>query len=295
MRILVTGGNGQLAQDIQRCWRGHDVVRVSREQVDICHSSAVDDLMRQVRPDCIINTAAFHFVDACEDQAEQAFQANAAAVLHLTRAAQAAGAILVQFSTDYVFDGAKQSPYIESDPAHPLSVYGVSRLAGEQLAQQYCERTYVVRTCGLYGIGGRTTRAGNFVETMLRLARAGKAIRVVDDQIVTPTSTRELAEKLAQLVPAAPFGLYHMTNTGQCSWYEFACEIFRLFGVSPELSPVSSADFGARARRPRYSVLDNCRLRAAGIAEFRPWKDALADYVAERRATELASPSASRS
>jgi len=140
----------------------------------------------------------------------------------------------------------------------------------------------VIRTCGLYGTGGATTRAGNFVETMLRLAQAGRAIRVVGDQIVTPTSTRELARKLAEIVPAAPFGIYHMTNTGACSWYEFAEEVFRRFGLSPELSSITSREYGARARRPAYSVLENAQLRAAGVDDFSPWQEALAEYVARR-------------
>jgi dTDP-4-dehydrorhamnose reductase len=155
----------------------------------------------------------------------------------------------------------------------------MTRLAGEWAAQHYCARTYVIRTCGLYGVGGATTRAGNFVETMLRLARAGKPIRVVDDQVLTPTSTVDVARALLQLVPAAPFGIYHLTNTGQCSWYEFARELFRLFDLSPDLSPTTSAEFNSLAMRPPYSVLDNARLRSACIADLRDWHEALADYA----------------
>ncbi len=282
MKVLLTGANGQLARDIQNCWIAHDVAGFSREVLDICCAERVNDVMQQLRPDCVVNTAAFHLVDQCEERWEDAFRVNVIGVANLARAAQELGAMFVQFSTDYVFDGAKRSPYTESDPAGPLSTYAESRLAGEWMAQHYCERAYVIRTCGLYGLGGSTTRAGNFVETMLRLARAGKSIRVVDDQIVTPTSTRELAQKLAELVPAAPFGLYHMSNTGQCSWYEFAREVFRLFALCPTLEPISSAEYGAPARRPAYSVLDNSRLRGEGYADFRPWQEALAEYANDR-------------
>jgi dTDP-4-dehydrorhamnose reductase len=287
MKVLLTGANGQLAQDIRANWTRHEIVALPRTALDITSTSQIDEVIAQVSPDCIVNTAAFHLVDACEDQIDEAFRTNVVGVGCLARAAERQRAILVQFSTDYVFDGAKRCPYLEIDGASPISTYGQSRLAGEWMARHYCERSYVVRTCGLYGLGGASTHAGNFVETMLRLTGAGKALRVVDDQIVTPTSTLDLARKLEELVTAAaPFGTYHMTNTGQCSWYEFAREIFRLFGVSANLSPVSSVEYNARARRPAYSVLDNERLRQAGIAEFSPWQDALAEYAMARRARQ---------
>jgi len=282
MKVLLTAANGQLAQDIRDCWTAHQVFAFRRDELDITCATRVDEAIQQLRPDAIVNPAAFHFVDQCEDRWDEAFRVNVTAVANLAQAAQKAGAILVQFSTDYVFDGAKRLPYLESDPTGPLSTYAESRLAGEWMARHYCERCYVIRTCGLYGTGGATTRAGNFVETMLRLAQAGKSIRVVCDQIVTPTSTRELALKLAEIIPAAPFGIYHMTNTGVCSWYEFAEEVFRRFSLSPELSSITSREYGARARRPAYSVLENAQLRAAGVDDFSPWQEALAEYVARR-------------
>jgi dTDP-4-dehydrorhamnose reductase len=289
MKILLIGATGQLGQDILRCWSGDEIVPVTHETLDIADGGRVDALVGSTRPDCIINTAAFHRVDACEDEVQRTFEVNVCGVVNLARAAERAGAILVQFSTDYVFDGAKNQPYVETDHANPLSTYAMSRLAGEWVARHYCSRCFIVRTCGLYGLAGRTTKLGNFVETMLKMAAAGKAIRVVSDQIVTPTSTLDLAEKLALLVKkGAPFGLYHMTNTGQCSWYQFAAEIFRLFGLPADLSPSTSAAFGAKARRPGYSVLDNLAVRNAGIPEFRSWQDALADYARVRQAVSVA-------
>lgn len=280
MKVLLIGAGGQLATDISRLWTHHEVVARSHQELEICDAAAVNEAVAQVGPDCIVNTAAFHRVDACEDEVAAAFQVNVAGVANLARAAQEAGATLVQFSTDYVFDGAKHTPYVESDKAHPISTYGMSRLAGEWAVCHYCERAYVVRTCGLYGLAGRTNRTGNFVETMLKLARTGKSIRVVSDQIVTPTSTQDLAAKTAELLAAgAPFGTYHMTNTGECSWYEFACEIFRLAGMKADLAPTTGAEFGAKAKRPAYSVLDNAAMRAAGLGEFRDWHEALADYA----------------
>lgn len=283
MKVLLTGAGGQLAQDILATWTRHQVTALPRAALDVTSADAVDAAVDSLRPDCIVNTAAFHLVDLCEDRYDDAFRANVTGVGHLARAAQRHGAILVQFSTDYVFDGRRRSPYLETDEPRPLSVYAESRLAGEWVASHYCERALIVRTCGLYGLGGQSTRAGNFVETMLRLAAAGKPLRVVDDQITTPTATLELAEKVLELFSGAPYGLYHVTNTDECSWYQFASEIFRVFGVSADLKPISSAEFKAKAQRPAYSVLDNCRLRQNGISDLRAWPEALARYAQARR------------
>lgn len=282
MRILITGANGQLAQDIRRCAPGHQFTAVAREQLDIRDATRVRSLLQELRPECVINTAAFHLVDACEDQVADALDVNVAAVCGLARAAEAIKAVLVHFSTDYVFDGAKQEPYVESDIARPLSVYGTSKLAGEYVVQAYCERHYVVRTCGLFGQAGSKSKNGNFVETMLRAAAENRPLRVVDDQVVTPTGTRDLARAVALLIAGAPYGLYHLTNTGQCSWYEFAHEIFRRSGQTPELRPVSTAEMGRKARRPAYSVLDNHNFRAAGFADLRSWQEALQEYLIQR-------------
>jgi dTDP-4-dehydrorhamnose reductase len=162
----------------------------------------------------------------------------------------------------------------------------MSKLAGEWILRQYCEKHFLVRTCGLYGTAGSSGKGGNFVETMLRFAGQGKLIRVVNDQRLTPTSTRDLAEKLVPLIHTQQYGLYHMTHTGECSWYEFAQEIFRQFGLSPDLAPTTTEAFGAKARRPAYSVLDNYAFRLAGFADFRPWQEALAEYLRERQKRE---------
>jgi dTDP-4-dehydrorhamnose reductase len=204
-------------------------------------------------------------------------------VRNLAQAAEQAGASLVHFSTDYVFGGEKRTPYREGDLPQPLSVYAISKLAGEFAARQYCSRHFVIRTCGLYGMGGSRSKGGNFVETMLKLAAQKKTIRVVADQIVTPTSTADLAERVLPLIESDGYGLYHMSSAGECSWHAFAAEVFRLAGVNADLQPTDSKSFGAKARRPPYSVLDNWQMRAAGIAEFRPWQEALAEYIAQRR------------
>jgi dTDP-4-dehydrorhamnose reductase len=281
---MLIGADGQLGTDLHQLWREqHDVVPLTHANIEICDAVRTRTLAERLCPDLIVNTAAFHQVDACEDEVRRAFEVNVGAVRELACTAQALNAKLVQFSTDYVFDGLKASPYVESDPAEPLSVYGMSRLAGEWMARRYCEKHYIIRTCGLYGLAGSRSKRGNFVETMLRAAASGKSLRVVADQVVTPTSTRHLAAKLEQLISAgAPCGVYHMTNTGECSWYEFTREMFRLAGVTPDLRPTTSAAFGAPARRPAYSVLDNQALRAARIDDFPPWQQALREYMTER-------------
>ncbi len=285
MRILLIGAAGQLAQDLLPVLqkRGHAVTATRHEQLEICSAEAVCQTVAEVRPECIINTAAFHRVDDCEEQAEKAFAVNVLGVRNLAQAAEEAEAALAHFSTDYVFGGEKRTPYTESDLPRPLSIYAMSKLAGEFAARRYCSRHFVIRTCGLYGVGGSRSKGGNFVETMLRLAGQGKTLRVVSDQIVTPTATADLAERLLPLIESQRYGLYHMSSAGECSWYEFAAEVFRLAGVSADLQPTDSKSFGAKARRPGYSVLDNCAMRAAGIAEFRPWKEALAEYMRRRR------------
>lgn len=283
MRVLLIGVDGQLAQDIRRYLTPDQIIAVTHQQLEICDAAAVQALIYAVRPHSIINTAAFHRVDDCEDHPGKAFAVNGAGVYNVARAAQRVGAILVHFSTDYVFDGTKHAPYVETDRPRPLSIYAMSKLAGEWAVQQYCEKYFLVRTCGLYGTAGSTGKGGNFVETMLRLASQGKPIRVVNDQRLTPTSTRELAEKLVPLIRTQQYGVYHMTNTGECSWYEFAQEIFQHLGLSPDLAPTTTEAFGAKARRPAYSVLDNYAFREAGFSDFRPWQEALAEYLSERK------------
>jgi dTDP-4-dehydrorhamnose reductase len=284
MRILLIGAAGQLGQDLLPVleeW-GHDVTPVTHKQLEICSAEAVRQQVANAYPQCVINTAAFHRVDECEDQAEKAFAVNVSGVRNLAQSAEEAGAALVHFSTDYVFGGEKRTPYRESDLPQPLSIYALSKLAGEFVARRYCSRHFVIRTCGLYGMGGSRSKGGNFVEAMLRLAAQKRTIRVVADQIVTPTSTADLSQRVLPLIQSERYGLYHMSSAGECSWHEFATQVFRLANVSADLQPTDSKSFGAKARRPAYSVLDNCQIRAAGIAEFRPWQEALADYMRRR-------------
>ena len=282
MTTLLIGANGQLGSELRQAFSNHDLIPLTHADLELTNPIQVRETLSKYRPRLILNTAAYHRVDECEDFPERAFAVNTMAIRDLAIAAKEIGAVLVHFSTDYVFDGQQRSPYREVDRPGPLSVYATSKLAGEYFIQAVLERYYLIRTCGLYGLAGSRSKAGNFVETMLRLAAEGREIRVVGDQIVTPTSVKDLARKVRQLVETDAYGLYHITNRGGCSWYQFARTIFDLAGLTPDLIETTSAAYDARAARPAYSVLDNANLRSLGLDDLRSWQDALKAYLADR-------------
>jgi dTDP-4-dehydrorhamnose reductase len=286
MRTVLIGANGQLGSELREVFKDHDLVALTHADLELTDRAQVREVLHRYRSSLILNTAAYHRVDDCEDHAERAFAVNALAVRDLAVAANAIGAVLVHFSTDYVFDGRQRHPYLETDPPGPLSVYATSKLAGEYFIRATLARHFVIRTCGLYGPAGSHSKAGNFVETMLRLASEGREIRVVVDQVLTPTSAKELARKVRQLVETRAYGLYHITNNGACSWYQFAAVIFELSGIRPSLSETTSAAYGARALRPSYSVLENANLGRLGLDDLSPWQDALKAYLENRRAAK---------
>jgi dTDP-4-dehydrorhamnose reductase len=283
MRTLLIGANGQLGQELRRVYADHDLIPLTHADLDVADLKQSETVLDRYAPDLILNTAAYHRVDECEEFPAKAYEVNALAVRHLAQWAKAHGAALVHFSTDYVFDGTLKRPYTETDLPCPLSAYGVSKLAGEHFIRAIHEQHFIIRTCGLYGVAGSSGKGGNFIELMLRLARDGKDIKVVGDQELTPTSAKELARKVRQLVDTGVYGLYHITNNGACSWYQFAAAIFELSGLTARLEPTTSVAFAARAVRPAYSVLDNANLRSLGLDDLRPWRDALADYLAQRK------------
>ena len=284
MRVLLIGAGGQLGSDLVKALVHEDLIPLTHADIEVCNPASIHAALQTYTPQVVINTAAFHRVDDCEREPERAFAVNTFGARNLALACKEQGCALLHMSTDYVFDGRNTLAYREQDAAEPINVYGVSKLAGELLIRSILEKHYIVRTSGLYGVAGSSGKGGNFVELMLRLAREGKEIKVVNDQTLTPTYTVDLAHTLVQLIHTERYGLYHVTSSGECSWFQFAAKIFELAGVEAKLSPTTTATFGATARRPAHSVLAHNALLAAGLAEMRPWPDALAAYLAERQA-----------
>jgi dTDP-4-dehydrorhamnose reductase len=282
MRAVIIGANGQLGAELAEVLSDWDVVGLTHGELDIRDPARVREALSRVKPDTVINTAAFNRVDDCEDDPDNAFSVNAHGARNLARVSADLHCTLMHISTDYVFGGEKTAPYTEDDLPNPLSVYGGSKLAGEYFVRNICPAHFVVRTSGLYGVAGSRGKGGNFVETMIRMAGEGRRLRVVDDQVLTPTYTRDLAEKLKAVAQTQAYGLYHITNRGQCSWYEFAARIFFLLGLKPDFSPTTTKAFGAKARRPAYSVLAPVKLKQLGVGDLPAWDDALERYLSEK-------------
>jgi dTDP-4-dehydrorhamnose reductase len=291
MKVLLVGANGQLGTDLLKVFQaaGDTVVPVTHAQFDVCSEDQIAEAMSRNQPDVVISTAAFHRVEECEKRAALAFEVNGTGAMNLARACQQTGAVLANFSTDYVFDGKKNGAYEETDLPSPLSVYGAAKVLGEHLVAAYADRHFIIRTCGLYGVAGSSGKGGNFVETMLKKAKAGDAIRVVDDQTLTPTYTADLAEATRKLILTGKYGLYHVSSEGQCSWYEFTRYIFESAGLKANLSPVNSSEFASPVKRPANSVLSKAKLRSVGVS-IPSWKDALPRYLEERSRKSAPSP-----
>ena len=285
-RYVLVGATGQLGFDLARTFAlPGTLLTPPHADLDLLDTRGMSETLRALRPTHVLNTAAWNAVDAAEAEPRRAFALNADAVGALADTCQDLGAMLVHFSTDYVFDGEKRAPYTEADTPNPLGAYGSSKLEGERLARERCERALVIRVSGLFGVAKSAGKGGtNFVETMLGLARAGRSLRVVADQVLGPSYTLDLARVIWRVIASEHAGLCHVTSAGATSWHDFAREIFRLEGLAPSLTAVTSAEYGARARRPLYSVLAHDTLRALGIAAPRAWQPALAAYLAERRA-----------
>jgi dTDP-4-dehydrorhamnose reductase len=280
LRTAVIGSTGQLGQDLIKVF-GDDVAGFSHEDLDVTDEESVASAMRSVEPDWVLNTAAFHRVDDCETNPTLTFAVNATGALNVARAAADVGSGVVFFSSDYVFGGQnrkRDNPYEEGESPDPLSVYGVSKVAGEQLVMQANPRHLVVRSAGLYGTA--TSRKGwTFPELMLNKARTEGALRVVTDQVLSPTFTGDLAQKTKELIEQDATGLFHLTNAGECSWFEFAQGALELAGVDAKMEQISTEQMQQRARRPPYSALDTARLETVGLSPMRPWKEALSDYL----------------
>jgi dTDP-4-dehydrorhamnose reductase len=282
--VVVTGAAGQLGGDLVEAFAGERVHGLGHADLDIGDPAAVQRAFEALAPDVVVNAAAFTNVPRCEDEPGAAYALNAIAPRTLARVCRELGARLVHVSTDYVFDGAKRAPYVETDRPRPLNAYGITKLAGEYEVLAAGGRHQVVRTSGLYG--GRPCRGkgGNFADAMLRAAAERPEVRVVADEVLTPTFTADLAVQLRVLALDGPPGLFHATNAGSCSWFEFAQAIFAAAGVATPLRPIGASEYGSPVARPAYSVLANAALGALGLDRMRPWRDALADCLRRRAA-----------
>lgn len=279
--VLITGGGGQLASDLEELLAGReDVAAPSRQELDISDDEAVRRAFDSVGPELVFNCAAFHNVEVCETEEDRSFAVNARAVKRLAQRCEEAGARLVHLSTNYVFDGRRSEPYAEHDAPNPRSVYALSKLAGEYAALAYCSRALVVRTAGLYGVHGSASKGGNFVTRMVARAREdGAQLRMVADQRLSPTFTADLASALHEAVERDATGVVHLTSSGDCSWHEFTVEIMRRAGIDVAVEAVQTTIPPGGADRPLNGVLARPRADELGLPPLRPWREGLEDYM----------------
>jgi len=291
-KVIVFGGGGQLGFELCREFkeRGWSVLRFDRQALDITDGTSVEKVIGEADPQVVINSAAYNQVDIAESEPLAAYQVNALAVRNFALACRQCGAQLVHFSTDYVFDGRKGSPYTESDMPRPLGAYGVSKLAGELYAQAYLDNPLVIRTSGVFGPAGRATRRGNFPEMMLRLAKSGTPIRVVEDHIASPSYAPAMASRTAELVERRISGLFHMGGGEPISWYAYAKLIFELSNTPAVLQATDEREYRTAARRPKFSALSNQKLEAAGIAPMPPLRQAIEQYLEARKQSTVYQP-----
>lgn len=279
--VVVFGAAGQLGVELVQVLkdRGYEVHPFNRASVDITNLPLLERTLSPLDPHAVINAAAYNQVDVAEQEPQAAYTANALGVRNLALACRQLDALLVHFSTDYVFDGRLGRPYIEEDRTHPLGAYAVSKLAGELYAQAYLEDPLIIRTSGVFGPGGLNTARGNFVELMLRLAQTGQPIRVVEDHVASPTFAPALAERTIDLMETSHRGVFHIGGGEAISWFAFARKIFDAAGLTPALHPTNEREYRTAARRPKFSALANGRLAACGVAPMPPLSDALATYM----------------
>jgi dTDP-4-dehydrorhamnose reductase len=277
VRVLLTGAGGQLGLELAEILprRDHEVVALDRQGLDVADPEAVDRAIEEHSPEMVINAAAYTNVDGCEEETELAYSVNALGPRNLAQACERRGCELLHVSTNYVFDGRDERPYEPFDPPNPISAYGRTKFAGEEFVMRLTNRWYVVRSAGVYG------RGHNFVRTMLRVAGERDLLKVKDDEFISPTYARDLAEAIARVVEDGRYGLYHLTNAGSCSWYEFTREIFRLAGVETEIVPIPGSEYPLPAARPANGILSTI-----GGPELRHWSEALADYLEREVASD---------
>lgn len=276
MRVLVTGSKGMLGSDIVKIFsKTHEVVEVTRQDFDITDTQASLEYIKSIKPDVVIHSAAYTDVDGCESNIKRAYQVNALGTRNIAVACNEINASMVYISSDYIYDGNKNSPYYEYDITNPLSVYGKSKLEGENFVKTLCKKYYIVRTSWLFGKHGK-----NFIQTMLTLAKDKETISVVNDQVGSPTYTEDLAKALSELILKPAYGTYHIANEDFCSWYDLAKYIFEIANViGVEVISTTTEDLGRPAPRPKNSRLEKFYLRLNGYNVLRSYKDAVREYI----------------
>lgn len=288
MKVLITGAKGQLGTqliniikgmkselgEINKAYENAEIIGIDIEDLDISNLEAVKEYIGRVKPDVIINAAAFTNVDGCETNKEAAFKANSIGPRNLAIAAESIKAKLVHISTDYVFSGVGTEAYKEYDLPNPQSVYGKTKLLGEEYVKQFCSSYFIVRTAWLYGYNGK-----NFVKTILKIAKEKGFLEVVDDQRGNPTNAEDLAHHLLKLAVSEEYGIYHCTGSGECSWYDFAVKIVEYAKINCKVTAIKTNDLGRAAKRPAFSSLDNMMLRSTSQDEMRQWEDALKVFI----------------
>jgi len=282
MKIAILGSTGQLGTDLMKVFYDkHEVVGLTHQNIEVTdYNSCL--ILKEHKPDIIINTAAFHKTDQCEDEPLKTFSTNAIGARNIATISKEMEATTIFISTDYVFDGSKNEPYTEDDAPNPISTYGISKLAGELYTKQN-PKHYIIRLASLFGVAGASGKGGNFIETMITKAKKNESITVVDDMWMSPTYTKDAALTIKKIIESKlPFGIYHATNQGYCTWFEFTKEIFKLTGLNPVLKPIKTNQLQTKAQRPKFSALKSIKLPKYKI-KTREWKEALQEYLIEKR------------
>lgn len=280
MRIVVIGASGQLGSDVVSIFK-EDAVPLTHKDIEVTNLNTLK-IIKDLKPDVIINTAAYHKTDECEVNPLKTFQVNSIGAFNVAKIANEIDAVNIYISTDYVFDGKKKSPYTEDDSPNPINIYGLSKYSGEIITRNYSKKYYIIRVASLFGKSGAREKGGNFIDKIIERAKKREYLKVVDDMIMSPTYTKDVARVLRKFLKVMPeYGVYHMVNEGYCSWYEFAKTVFDMLNLDVDINPIKTSELGLRSRRPLFSALENKKLNKLGL-RMRSWRDALKEYLMEK-------------
>ena len=279
MKVVVTGAAGYMGKHVVKelLKRGYSTLSPNRSEFNLCSEDSIRNYILNSNCEAIVHCAAYTQVDKAEDEKDLCIKINATATKHIAKCAKILDIPMIYISTDYVFDGTKDGEYTENDETNPINIYGESKLAGEKYVQEILDKYYIVRTSWVFNINGK-----NFIETMLRLSKANNQLSIVNDQIGSPTYTKDLSRLLVDMLETSKYGLYHATNEGYCSWYEFANTIFKLANINIDIKAINSNEYASRAKRPMNSKLSKDKLIEYGFKPLPHWEDALKDYLIRR-------------